>query len=199
VDVEGKLGKLAIDRHYNTKFKKFLYYCWVQSFIIHRYNLGCHKRNRFHLTLRNHNLLYTPTTYTTTTYHNLVWEEFETFYVLITFSRQLKSYAFGTYPDLSYFLKSWAKYIKFNFIPLIKLDKTPPICWRLGLGRSKSWWSTCLIGGELDYRTNQAKTKIMFHHLLNNNWQKNKEKLIDVVFWSLEANGLVNNWRRPWM
>jgi len=87
VDVEGKLGKFAIDQFYNIEFKKFFYYYWVQNLIIHRYNLGSHKRGRFHLTLRNHNLLYTPTTYTTTTYHNLIWDEFETFYVLITFSQ----------------------------------------------------------------------------------------------------------------
>ncbi len=138
MDVEEKLGKFAIYQFYNIEFKKFFYYYWVQSLIIHRYNLGNHKRGRFYLTLRNHNLLYTPTTYTTTTYHNLVWDEFETFYVLITFSQQLKSYAFGTYSNLSYFLYDWAKYIKFKFVPLIKLNNTPPMCWRLGWGGSKS-------------------------------------------------------------
>jgi hypothetical protein len=29
VDVEGQLGKLAIDQLYNQKLKKFLYYHWV--------------------------------------------------------------------------------------------------------------------------------------------------------------------------
>ncbi len=138
MDVEGKLGKFAIDQLYNIKFKKFLYYYSVRSFIIHRYNISSHKRNRFYLILRNHNLLYTPTTCTTTTYHNLVWDEFETFYVLITFSQQLKSYAFGTYPNLSYVLEGQAKYIKFKFVFLIRLNNTPPMCWRLGRGGSKS-------------------------------------------------------------
>ncbi len=85
MDVEGKLKKLAIDQFYNTKFKKFLYHCWVQSSIIYRYNLGSHKKGRFHLALKNRNLLYTPTAYTTTTNHNSIWDEFETFYVLIIF------------------------------------------------------------------------------------------------------------------
>ncbi len=78
MDVEGKLRKLAIVQFYNTKFKKFLYHCWVQSSIICRYNLGRHKKGRFHLALKIRNSLYTPTAYTRTTNHISVWDAFET-------------------------------------------------------------------------------------------------------------------------
>jgi len=82
--------------------------------------------------------LYTPTTCTKPIDHNLVWDEFEQFYALITSSQQLKKYAFQTYLDLSYFLESWAKYKKFKLVPLVRLDNTPPMCWRLGPGGSTS-------------------------------------------------------------
>jgi hypothetical protein len=94
VDVEGQLGKLTIDQLYNQKFKKFLYYYWVQSSIIHKHNLSSHKKGKFYLAPRNHSLLYTPTTCTKTIDHNLVWDEFEQFYASITSSEQLKKYAF---------------------------------------------------------------------------------------------------------
>jgi hypothetical protein len=107
VDIEGKLRKLTIDQLYNTKFKKFLFYRWVQSSIICKYNLNSHKRGRFYPTPRNHSLLYTPITCTTTTTNQiLVWNEFETFYVLIISSQQFESYALKTYPNLSYFLEN---------------------------------------------------------------------------------------------
>jgi hypothetical protein len=77
VDVKGQLRKLAINQLYNQKFKKFLCYCWVQSSIIHRYNLGSHKRNIFYPIPRNHNLLYTPTTCAKTIDQDLVWDDFE--------------------------------------------------------------------------------------------------------------------------
>ncbi len=35
----------------------------------------------------------------------------------------------------------------------------------------------CFIRGELYYMTNQAKTKIMFHHLLDKNQQKKQKKV----------------------
>jgi len=57
----------------------------------------------------------------------------------------------------------------------------------------------CLVGSELDYRTNQVETKRMFHHLLARIRQKTKKKLIDVILYSLKENGPMNNWRRPWM
>jgi hypothetical protein len=85
MDIQGKLEKFTINQLYNTKFKKNVYYRWVQSFIICKYNLDTHKRGRFYPTPGNRNLLYTPIACTTTTNQNLVWDEFETFYVLITF------------------------------------------------------------------------------------------------------------------
>jgi len=68
MDVKGKLEKLVINQLYNTKLKKKLYYHWVQSFIIRKYNLGSHKRSRFYPAPRNCNLLYTPIAYTTVTH-----------------------------------------------------------------------------------------------------------------------------------
>jgi hypothetical protein len=81
VDIQRKLRKFTIDQFYNTNFKKKLYYCWVQSYIICEYNLNSHKRGKFYPTPRNCSLLYTPIACTTTTNQNLIWDEFETFYV----------------------------------------------------------------------------------------------------------------------
>jgi hypothetical protein len=130
VDVEELLRKLVIDQLYNQKFKKFLYYLWVQSSIVHRYNLGSHK-GRFYPTPRNHSLLYTPTTCAKTIDQYLDWDDFEQLYALITSSQQLETYAFQTYPDLSYFLESWAKHKRFKCVPLIRPNNTPLTCWRL--------------------------------------------------------------------
>jgi hypothetical protein len=77
VDVEGQLRKLVIDQLYNQKFKKFLYYCWVQSYVICKCNIGSHKRSKFYLAPKIHNLLYTPITCTKTTNQNLIWDDFE--------------------------------------------------------------------------------------------------------------------------
>jgi hypothetical protein len=55
----GQLGNVAIDQFYNQKVKEFLYYNWVPSSIIHTYNIGSHKKGKFHPTPRNHSLLYT--------------------------------------------------------------------------------------------------------------------------------------------
>jgi hypothetical protein len=87
MDVEGQLRHLAKDQLYNQKFKKFLYYHWVLSFIICRYNLNSHKKGKFYSTPRNRSLLYTLIAYTKTTNQNLVWDDFEEFYALITYSQ----------------------------------------------------------------------------------------------------------------
>jgi hypothetical protein len=105
VDVKGKLRKLVINQFYNTKFKKKMNYRLVQSFIICRYNLCSHKKGKFYPTPINRSLLYTPIA-CTTTYNNLIWDEFETFYALINYLQQLESYAFETCLNLSYFLES---------------------------------------------------------------------------------------------
>ncbi len=47
MDVERQLRKLAIDQLYNQKFKNFLFYRWVQSSIICKYNLGNRNRDKF--------------------------------------------------------------------------------------------------------------------------------------------------------
>jgi hypothetical protein len=152
MNVKWQLKKLATDQLYNQMSKKFICYRWVQSSIIRRYNLGNHKRSKFHPTPRNYSLLYTPTTCTKTTNQDLVCDDFEQLYALITSSQQLETYAFQTYPNLSYFLESWAKYKRFKFVPFVRPNNTPPMCWRLGPGGSRSWWSMYLIGGEVDYK-----------------------------------------------
>ncbi len=91
MDVEGQLNFFAIDQFYNQKFKEFLCYHWVQSSIIRRYNLGSHKRSRFYLAPRNHSLLYTPIACIKTIDEDLVWDDFEHFYALITSSKQLET------------------------------------------------------------------------------------------------------------
>jgi hypothetical protein len=49
VDVEGQLGKLAIDQFYNQKFKKFFILLLGAKFIIRKCNLGNHKKSKFYL------------------------------------------------------------------------------------------------------------------------------------------------------
>jgi len=83
VDVKGQLWKVAIDQFYNQKFRKFLYYCWVQNSIVHRYDLNSHKWSKYHSTQRNCNLLYTPVACTKIIDQNLIWDDFEQFYTLI--------------------------------------------------------------------------------------------------------------------
>jgi hypothetical protein len=67
VDVKGQPRKFAIDQLYDQKFKKLLYYQWVQSATICRYNLSNHKRGKFYPALRNCSLLCKPTICTKTT------------------------------------------------------------------------------------------------------------------------------------
>ncbi len=130
VNAREHLRKDAINELYNRKFMKFLYYCWKLNSIIPRYSIGSHKKGRFLQVLINHNLLYTLITYTKTI--NQVQSDFEEFYALITSSKQLKAYAFRTYPDLSHFIQNWSKYKRFKFTPLVGPYQTPPNCWRLG-------------------------------------------------------------------
>jgi hypothetical protein len=44
-----------------------VHYHWVYSFIIHKYNIGSHKKGWFVPTPRNHSLLFTPIAYIKTT------------------------------------------------------------------------------------------------------------------------------------
>ncbi len=109
MDTKWQLGKDAIDELYNQKFKKFLYYHWIQSFIIFNYNICTHKKGRFLQAPRSCNLLYIPITCTWTIDQNLVWLNFEEFYAFITSSKQLKAYAFHTYLNLSHSLEMCLK------------------------------------------------------------------------------------------
>ncbi len=123
------------------------------------WTLKWQKQVWFHLAPRNHSLSCPSTTYTKTIDQDLVWNDFEQFYALITSSQQLETYAFHIYHDLSYFLKSWKKYKQFKHISYKAITHTPKM-WRLGPRGFRSWccWM-CLVGGEVDWRTSQAKTK----------------------------------------
>ncbi len=88
---------LAINQLYNQKFKKFLCYHQVQDSIICKYDLSNYKRSKFDPTSRNCNL-YTPIACIKTTNQDLIWDDFEQFYALITSSQQVETYAFQTYP-----------------------------------------------------------------------------------------------------
>ncbi len=120
---------LAITQLYNQKFKKFLCYHQVQDSIICKYNLSNYKRSKFDPTSRNCNL-YTPIACIKTTNQDLVWDDFEQFYALITSSQQIETCILDI--PLSYFLESWAKYKKFKFVLLVVPNNTPPTCWKLG-------------------------------------------------------------------
>jgi hypothetical protein len=61
----------------------------VKHFVVHRY-----------LVVKHRNLVYTPFAYAKTTYHNLDWDDFKDFYVLIQTSKDLKAYASHIYSNL---------------------------------------------------------------------------------------------------
>jgi hypothetical protein len=99
------------------------------------------------------------------------------------------------------FFKSWSKYKKIRFGPLVRLNQTHPTCWRFELASSKSWccWM-CFVGGEMDWMTNPTMKIRMSHHLLDHkNQRQNNEKSTNPILSILEANGTSINWRRPWM
>jgi len=56
--------------------------------------------------------------------YNLIWDDFKDFYVLIESSNELKTYTINTYPDLAYFVDSWAKFWIFKFILFIEPKHT---------------------------------------------------------------------------
>lgn len=58
----------------------------MQSFIVCRYNSNNHKRGKLHPAQRNHILLYIPTIQIETIDQNLVWDDLEQLYALITSS-----------------------------------------------------------------------------------------------------------------
>ncbi len=62
MNVRGQIGKITIDELYNEKFKKFLYYHWVQRFIVPSYNTSTHIRGKFVQVPKNRSLVYTLTT-----------------------------------------------------------------------------------------------------------------------------------------
>jgi hypothetical protein len=49
---------VTINELYNEKFRKFLYYCWVQRFVVFSYNTNSRKICRFVQAPRNCSLVY---------------------------------------------------------------------------------------------------------------------------------------------
>jgi hypothetical protein len=50
---------------------------------------------------------------------------------------EVEIYVIEHYPDLIYFLESWSSYKKHRFVLLVRLERTPPSVWRLGLRRAR--------------------------------------------------------------
>jgi hypothetical protein len=71
---------------------------------------------------------YTHIACTDTIDQNLYYDDFKSFYALITSSPKLKAYAIEIYTNLSKFLVSWDMLKKFKFIPLVGTKCTPPTC-----------------------------------------------------------------------
>jgi hypothetical protein len=57
--------------------------------------------------------MYTSTSYTKTTNHNLNQDHFRNLHVFIESFNELEAYAIETYPNLAYFVESWAKFKRF--------------------------------------------------------------------------------------
>jgi len=91
--------------------------------------------NRFPILLIQHNLTYIPTTCTYTIDVTLDWKNFATFYEVVISCEEVKSYAIGHYPNLTYFLESQSSCKKHRLVLLVRPKRMPPSAWRLGLRR----------------------------------------------------------------
>ncbi len=97
----------VVNKLYNQKFKKYIYYCWIQKSIHRSYKITAPTKGKYQLVPTNHTLQFVPTTCTNTSDVNLnKWDEFSYFYALITSSTKLEFYALETYPNLINFLYS---------------------------------------------------------------------------------------------
>jgi len=117
-----------------NKYSKYLYYHWVhQSTILQfsshfRSSIGC----RFPSLPTRCTLKYIFTSCTLTTNVTLDWKDFVEWYECFFSYEEVEMYALNHYPNLIHFLIFWSSYKKFQFVPLIRLDETPPSAWRLG-------------------------------------------------------------------
>ncbi len=123
-------------QEYNTKYSKYLYYCWIQqSTVLKQPSRSYSNTNHIFPSLPScRTLRYIPTTYTSTTNVTLNWVNFAEFYELLISNEELKTYAIEHYLDLTHFLISWSSYKKHIFVPLLGPKWTPSNAWRLGLG-----------------------------------------------------------------
>jgi hypothetical protein len=134
----------------------------VQSSIICKCNLGSHKKRKFYLAPKIHNLLYTPIAN-----ENFVWDVL----CIDNFFPTIRNICISNVP----WFVILPKYKKIKFVPLVGLDNTLPTCWGLGPRGFKSWWSMYLVQSKVDCGTNQTKTRKMSHHLLNRTNKKTKK------------------------
>ncbi len=110
-DEEGggdKVRIACIDRLYNFKYKRFLFYLWIHKAKIPNYEATSLKRGMFQHVIVRRTLKYIPMTCIVTSDLNLVWEDFEIFYNLIKSNNTLESHVTLLYPNLTYFLQSWS-------------------------------------------------------------------------------------------
>jgi hypothetical protein len=123
--------------------------------IIQRVTKGSNRSssNRFFHIETNQSLKFTPTSCTSTTNFNLVWDDFIDFYAIISSSEALESYSFLKYLILAYFLKYWDNYRRLDFTPCVNLDWMPPSCWRLGPRNKRLLWCLiCFISDKMNYK-----------------------------------------------
>jgi len=83
-----------IDTFYNQRFKKFLYYHWIQKLVHISYKIITPNRGKSQLIHMNHILQFIITACTNEIHINLKWRGFSYFHVFITSITKLKSYVF---------------------------------------------------------------------------------------------------------
>jgi hypothetical protein len=98
VDLKDDVGIKVIKRLYKQKFKKYIYYHWIQQSICRNYKVTTLKKKIYQLAPINRTLQFIPIVCTNTSNVNLKWDEFSYFCALITSFTKLESYALETYP-----------------------------------------------------------------------------------------------------
>jgi hypothetical protein len=136
-------------RLYSLKFKKYIYYHWIQKSICRSYTTTTHqKKGRYHLAPTNHTLQFIQTTCTNTYDVNLYWDEFFYFHALITSFTKLKSYAVEIYPNLTNFFYYWFLFKKDKNVLLVGPKCITLACCKFGAkGAGPSWCSMYFTGG----------------------------------------------------
>ncbi len=126
------MGIKTMDRIYKNKFKQFVYYCWIQHYLVPNCTPWLQKA-RHHIVHVNRYFNFIPRVCSYTRNFNLILTDFANFYILICYNLTLKDCAEQAYLDLADFLYSWDVYMKEKCFPLIGSQHTPPGCWRFQL------------------------------------------------------------------